>query len=129
MKNEFSDKLINILHKDFEDILTILKALSNENRLKVLISLINNERSFNDLKDITKLKKTALSNHLNDLLDINLVDRPDHGIYSITNDGLDFLRALSSAFKFSDIKMRKEIDEVQQRKMSQEFRKKILHRG
>ncbi len=129
IKNQISEKHINILHGDFEDILIILKALSNENRLKVLISLIEKERSFNDLKQITRLKKTALSNHLNELLDSDLIKRPDHGIYSITSDGVDFLKAFSSAYRLSDTKMKKEINKVQERKMSQGFRNKILERG
>ena len=114
-------ELINALEVAFEDIISIVKAMSNEKRFTILINLLTGEKTFNDLKEETGLKKTALSNHLIQLIDVSLIAKPDHNKYIITNDGELFIRALEVAYKKSNKREKKQTEELQQRKFSESF--------
>lgn len=88
----------------FEEILSITKALGNKTRLKVLSLLLHNNQSFQALMNYSKLKKTALSNHLNKLVINGVIRRVDYGIYEITSDGKLFIQAIIEAYNQSDHK-------------------------
>ena len=81
----------NLLQKSFERISTILKAMGQVYRLKILIMLLSEPRTFQTLCDETDLKNTALSNHLTKLRAAMLIEKMQHGLYKITEDGLKFL--------------------------------------
>jgi predicted transcriptional regulator len=80
------------------------------------------EKEFDDLKTETHLKKTALANHLTKLMEIPLIERPDHGIYRLKEDGRKVLAAINSAYLQTSLREKKEIREIQQRKLSKDFR-------
>ncbi|MFX0170339.1 MAG: winged helix-turn-helix domain-containing protein [Candidatus Hodarchaeota archaeon] len=84
-------ELINGFNVSFEDILVILKAISNEKRFAILITLLTGDKTFNNLKKETRLKKTALSNHLTKLINAELILKPDHNRYRLTSDGKLFI--------------------------------------
>ena len=109
----------------FEEILSIIKALGNEIRLRVLSLLIQNQQSFQSLMISTNLKKTALSNHLNKLIKNGLIFRTDHGIYEITPDGLLFLQAIINSYKQSD-HQKEQIRTTDGLKMSNKFIQSFL---
>jgi len=90
------------------DILSILKAMANEKRLEILFSLSSGEKSFDALKKKTSLQKTALSNHLNKLIDNLLIEKHMHGIYRITQDGKLFLKFIDKAYNQSDFLRKKQ---------------------
>ena len=69
--------------------------------------LLTGENTFSDLKTEIKLQKTALSNHLTNLIDTGLILRPDHNKYRITKDGELFIRTLGTAHSESEIKEHK----------------------
>ncbi|MFX0205597.1 MAG: winged helix-turn-helix domain-containing protein [Candidatus Hodarchaeota archaeon] len=114
-------ELMNVFEVSFKSFLTILKAISNEKRFTILIALLSGEKTFNDLKIETKLQKTALSNHLLKLLKAELIVKPDHNKYRLTSDGELFIRALETAYDKSDIKEKKNIEELQKRQFSATF--------
>ena len=87
----------------FEEMLKIVKAMANETRFMILSKLLEGEKSFQILKQISSLKKTALSNHLSYLLEAHLITRSDYGVYKITNDGKCFIRGITNSFYQSDI--------------------------
>ena len=51
----------------------LLKAMANKNRLMILCTLIDGERSVNELNDQIPLSQSALSQHLSSLRQANLV--------------------------------------------------------
>jgi predicted transcriptional regulator len=114
-------ELMNVFEVSFKDILIILKAISNEKRLTILIALLSGEKTFSDLKIETKLKKTALSNHLLKLINAELILKPDHNKYRLTSDGELFIRALEATYDKSDKKEKKETEELQKRQFSDIF--------
>jgi DNA-binding HxlR family transcriptional regulator len=64
-------ELIESVGQSFTDILNTVKAIGNEKRLQILITLLSGPKSFDALKKATQLKKTALSNHLSILMNRN----------------------------------------------------------
>jgi len=122
------EELDNDLGVWFEEILSIIKALGNEIRLRVLSLLLQNQRSFQSLMSSTNLKKTALSNHLNKLIRAGLISRTDHGVYDITSDGLLFLQAILGSYKQSD-HQREQIQSISGLKMSNKFIQSFLKKG
>lgn len=114
-------ELINAFDISFEDIVNILKAISNNKRLTILIMLLTGEKTFNDLKEETGLQKTALSNHLTQLTNATLIFRPKHNKYQLTSDGELFLRAIEAAYKKSDVREKIQIKDLQRRQFSETF--------
>lgn len=114
-------ELINTFEVSFEDILTILKAISNNKRLIILITLISGEKTFNDLKEETELQKTALSNHLTKLINATLILRADYNKYQLTSDGELFLRAIETAFNKSEVREKIQTKGLQRRQFSKTF--------
>lgn len=109
------------LLKSFTEIVPILKAIGNPNRLKILILLVNGPVNFQTLLDEMNLKKSALANHLAQLKNTGLVEKIQHGIYGLTEDGKIYLFSLEKSFKDSkqlEIK-RKEIQ--QRRNLAKSF--------
>ncbi|MHA1125806.1 MAG: ArsR/SmtB family transcription factor [Candidatus Heimdallarchaeota archaeon] len=93
------EELQEILTKDFSKLNIILKAFSTNQRQRILISLLDNPKTFQELKDLTKLGRTALSNHLAILKDALLIGKIHHGYYRITHKGLLFLQAINMAYE------------------------------
>ena len=114
-------ELIDSLEDSFEELIGILKSLSKDQRLRILIYLLTGEKKFDDLLAEIKLAKTALSNNLSKLLNANMIKKPRTGIYKITDDGELFLRAIDYAYINSSIKEKKDIKIKQQRKFSESF--------
>ena len=104
-----------------EETLQIAKALANENRFKVLIQLYAEPTTFKNLKEVTELEKSALANNLNKLLDVGLVEKSQHGIYAITEDGKKLLEALETFIKESNEQKRKVKVANAQRQMMKPF--------
>ena len=104
----------NQLNQPFGDILDIVKALGNEKRIQILLTLLNGPQSFEGLKNQTDLKKTALSNHLSILMQQGLINKPEHGKYEPTSDGKLFMRAIETAYNKSDRYKKSQITQVQQ---------------
>lgn len=92
--------------------------------LKILLSLLEGAQSFGYLLKETNLQRTALSNHLTKLININLIKKVDFGIYNITGDGLEFMKALDKAYYESPTRTMERFQNLQSGKISESF----LHR-
>jgi len=74
--------------KDF-DCITALRALGEENRLRILRLLLKRDRTVNELAEVLNLTQYNASKHLRVLKDATLVDCEKQGqqrIYSIAED-------------------------------------------
>ena len=110
-----------------QDLFPILKALGNTKRFSILIALLDGPTSFQKLLSITHLQKTAMANHLNQLVQVNLIQKPDYGFYDLTIDGLAYLRTIYRTWTQSMTVQQKKLQSVQSRPMSSGFIKKLLH--
>jgi len=114
------DLLIESLNESLEEINSILKTLGNENRVKILISLLKGSKSFGTLVENLGKKKTAVANHLTQLIKANLIEK-DYGIYRISGDGIEFLKSIDSAFQKSPTRQLRKFQDLQSRKISNSF--------
>jgi predicted transcriptional regulator len=110
-----------------KDTLKIAKALANQSRFKVLIQLYAEPVTFKKLKEVTELEKSALANNLNKLLDVGLVEKSQHGVYAITEDGKKLLEALDTFTKESKERQRKLKIANAQRQMMKPFLERHKH--
>ena len=62
------------LEKHAQQAADMLKQLGNVNRLMILCTLVNGERSVGELQEITSLSQSALSQHLASLRNAQLVE-------------------------------------------------------
>lgn len=90
--------------KSAERITELLKALTHPNRLKILALLSEESKDFSTLLTKTGLRKTALSNHLSQLLSVKIINRLERGKYQITNDGQNLLLAAMNVYKESELR-------------------------
>lgn len=115
------DDLIESIEESFKEIVTIAKSLGNEKRLKILIFLLKRTNSFGALMHKIKLKKTALSNHLSHLINAKLIEKVDFGVYSITGDGIEFMKSIERAYHQSPSREKKRFKALQTRAISNSF--------
>ncbi len=108
---------------NFEEIKSILNALSHEKRLQILLSLLTGDKSFRELKKETNLEKTALAHHLNQMIAIQLIFKPAYNTYSLHIDGERFLRVFEEAFQQTDLKLTKDKERMETRQFSIKFAK------
>lgn len=90
-------------------------AISHPKRVMILHLLSLKSMEFNELLDATNLHKTALSNHLNLLIEKRLIDRISHGNYEITSDGLDILNSALNIYNNSKHRVEEERQRLMER--------------
>jgi DNA-binding transcriptional ArsR family regulator len=76
---------------DFHTLLSFFKALANENRLKLVGILSQQERSVEELAALLKLQEPTVSHHLNKLKELHLVQMRAEGNthwYRLNNEAL-----------------------------------------
>jgi hypothetical protein len=56
VEKEDTIELIKSLKQSYKEILDIIKALANDNRLEISISLLSGKKKFEKLKEVTNLK-------------------------------------------------------------------------
>jgi predicted transcriptional regulator len=98
-----------------------LKALGNEKRIQILVLLLEGPQSYGTIVQELNLKKTAVSNHLTQLRDVNLIRREGNGVYEITGDGLQFVRGIENAYQKSPTRQAEKFDLLQRRGISESF--------
>ncbi len=104
-----------------EEAIAVAKTLANESRFKVLMQLYIEPQTFKNLKEISGLEKSALSNNLLRLTDIGLIEKHQHGFYRITKDGKKLLETLADFIKESSDRQRETQIANAQRQMVQSF--------
>ncbi len=97
------------------EISELLKTLQHPKRLEILALMLKEEKEFGTLMTQTKLPKSALGNHLTELLEKNLIEKLDRGVYRITMDGQEFLTNISSMFLNAKIREQERLERQQRR--------------
>ncbi len=115
------EHLIESIMTSFSEIVDILKAIGNEKRIYILVLLLKGPQSYSKIVNELELKKTAVSNHLTQLKEVNLIRREGNGVYEITGDGLQFIRAIEYAFQKSPTRQADKFDLLQRRGISESF--------
>ena len=119
-ENLYED-LIESLTRSFTELTEILKSLGNETRIKIMIFLLYGPQSYSSIVEETNLKKTAVSNHLSQLISTKLIERGDYGIYNISGDGLAFIKAIDKAYQMTPTRQIKKFEALQRRSVSTSF--------
>ncbi len=114
-------KLHESLQRSFNEIMLVLKAFGTPNRLKILITLLEGPKTFQELKEIVEIKRTALSNHIASLKEAELVDKIHHGYYRITQKGIMFLISIDKAYKESKTSAAIEKESAQRKQLLDTF--------
>jgi DNA-binding transcriptional ArsR family regulator len=115
------DDLIVSLNESFQEITVILKCLGNEKRMKIILKLLKGAHSYGSIVEELNLKKTAVSNHLSQLLKTNLIRKDDYGVYSISGDGIEFIKAIIKAYQISPTRQIKRFEDLQRRSVTSSF--------
>ncbi|HUU79130.1 MAG TPA: effector binding domain-containing protein [candidate division Zixibacteria bacterium] len=122
MNEEKRNHIKEILEIYYQDLSEILGAISNDNRIQLMASLIENPKEFSELKELVKLSKTALAHHLERLTEVGLVKSVTRGHYELTKDGYEMLYAIASTF--TETKRKREIEaRMLSEKMTKAFSK------
>jgi DNA-binding HxlR family transcriptional regulator len=79
----------------------LLKSVAHPSRIQILGVGMRGDASVVELMQATRLSKTALSNHLSQLIGNGLIQRVSRGEYRTTADGRGLLSAASNAYKNS----------------------------
>ena len=84
-----------------DDLARMLRAVAHDKRLQLLALVVEGRQEFAGLLNATGLSKTALANHLGQLIDSGLIERLERGNYQITADGRGLLESLVGTYKES----------------------------
>ena len=104
-----TDRLLNSTLSDYgSEITKILRALANEKRMQILIALLEGTKVFSNLQDTTELGKTALSHHLNILVESGVINQVSRGNYELSDDGYNALTSMGDVYAASQWKREKE---------------------
>ncbi|MFX0168596.1 MAG: ArsR/SmtB family transcription factor, partial [Candidatus Hodarchaeota archaeon] len=93
----------NVTGKLAKDLAGVLGALAHAKRLLILSALLVRPRLFSELRELTRLRKTALSHHLGLLVKANIVKQQGRGRYEISSDGQKMLTAISATYLESEL--------------------------
>lgn len=94
-------QLHSILFESPEAVAELLRSAAHPARIQILALLLQGEHGFSKLMRYTELSKTALANHLNQLIKKGLVQRIAKGEYNLTVDGEELLNAVAKIYKNS----------------------------
>ena len=115
MKNHEDENHENITQQSAEALAEYFLAVSHPKRLMVLSLLVNESMNFGDLLGKTGIRKTALSNHLTQLVEKRLIQRVSHGHYALTKDGKHVLSAVLGIYKDSTLRKEEEKKRILER--------------
>jgi ArsR family transcriptional regulator len=87
-----------------DDIADLLKSITHPKRLQILALMSESSCTLSDLLSKLDLQKSALANYLSALVENNLVEKIERGLYRITIDGEDLLERV--AISYFDIMIR-----------------------
>lgn len=121
------DSLIDSLSESSSEIVSILKTLGNQWRFQILLQLLTGAKSFGSIVKAVNREKTAVANHLSHLIKVDLIKKGDYGIYGISEDGIEFMKAIDSAFQKSPTRQMKKFQDLQSRKISNSFLNRFSH--
>jgi DNA-binding transcriptional ArsR family regulator len=88
-----------------DDIARTLRAVAHPKRLEILTLLADNTKSFVEILRATEISRTALANHLTQLIGRGLVERMERGTYQVTMDGRELLQTIVESYVDSQIRV------------------------
>jgi DNA-binding HxlR family transcriptional regulator len=91
----------NVLLESPNGIAELLRLAAHPARIQIMALLLQGEHEFSNLMQQTKLSKTGLANHLNQLVEKELIEKIGRGEYNITADGKELLRAAAAMYEGS----------------------------
>ena len=91
----------SVLLESPQRIAELLRSAAHPARIQILALLLRGEHDFSKLMQHTELSKTALANHLNQLIEKALVERVSRGEYRLTADGQELLNTTVTMYKDS----------------------------
>ncbi len=95
------DQLQSVLFESAKGIAELLKSAAHPARIQILALLLRGEHDLSKLMQHTELSKTALANHLHQLMQKGLIQRVTRGEYKLTTDGKELLTATAAMYKDS----------------------------
>jgi len=102
LSEKIDDKqLHSILLESPKGVAELIKSAAHPVRIQILALLLRGEHDFSKLMQETELSKTALANHLKQLMNKRLVQRVARGEYRLTVDGKELLNAAATMYKDS----------------------------
>ncbi len=90
----------------------LLRSAANPARIKILALVLRGSGEFSDMAQATMLSKTALANHVIQLVDDGLMRRQARGRYELTPDGRELLSAAFQTYRRSTRRANQEKDLV-----------------
>lgn len=81
------------MYESSSSIASLLRSAANPYRVKLLALAMNGDGDFAGMIEATGLSKTALANHLGQLVENGLMRRQSRGRYELTADGKELLSA------------------------------------
>lgn len=112
MSRKNSRKTKDALTSSCAGIVEVLSSFANERRLQLLTMMMDGPRGFDELQNASGLSKTALANHLKRLLRTGVVRRLERGVYALSEDGLNLLSAIGSAYSVTQRRRRFEAAKI-----------------
>jgi DNA-binding transcriptional ArsR family regulator len=108
MRHTDSNSLQSILLESPNGIAELLGLAAHPARIRIMALLLQGEEEFSNLMQQTKLSKTALANHLNQLINKELIEKKGRGKYALAADGKELLRAAAAMYEGSVQRQRAE---------------------
>jgi len=103
------------VYENSESIASLLSMAANSQRVRILALALRGEHDFSRMMEATSLSKTALANHIGQLVAGGLMIRPARGRYELTPDGRELLSAAFSTYKRSAKRVEEERDMIKMR--------------
>lgn len=91
----------DLVFESSSDIAELLRLAAHSSRIEIMTLTIRGEGDFSKMMQITNLSKTALANHISQLVNSGLMERRSRGRYELTSDGKRLLAAAFSTYKSS----------------------------
>lgn len=113
MPNIQSDKSgYGPVYESSSSVASLLRSAANPYRVRILALAMRGKGGFSEMMDATALSKTALANHLSQLIENGLMIRQARGKYELTSDGKELLSAAFSTYRRSARRVEEEKDMI-----------------
>lgn len=99
-----------VTHEESSSVAALLRSAANQYRVQMLALAMEGKGDISEMIGATALSKTALANHLSQLVESGLIERRSRGKYEITSDGKDLLVAALSTYRRSERRLEHEKD-------------------
>ena len=99
--------------QSIEGITVLLRTVNHPKRIEILAILLDGSKDFKILAEITDFPKSALSNHLSILMDRNLVEKKERGMYNLTIDGEELISKIAKSYLDTKIREQERLMQLQ----------------